>query len=55
MSHHKSLNHGDYTVDDRDNDGVKNFNEVHVHIGFVKFPDWPAVTSYLLDKAGLSG
>ena len=54
LSHHKNLNHGDYIVDDRDKNGVKDFNGEHVHFGSDKFPDWPAVTSYLLDRAGFS-
>lgn len=50
LSHHKNLNHGDYIVDDRDKNGVKDFNGEHIHFGTEKFPDWPTVTEYLLKK-----
>ncbi|PXW31249.1 UNVERIFIED_CONTAM: 5'(3')-deoxyribonucleotidase [Williamsia faeni] len=51
LSHHKNLNHGDYIVDDRDKNGVKDFNGTHIHFGSVLFPDWPSVTNFLLDRA----
>jgi 5'(3')-deoxyribonucleotidase len=45
LSHHKNLNHGDYLIDDR----VHDFVGEHIHFGSDRFPDWPAVTAYLLD------
>lgn len=51
LSHHKNLNQGDYIVDDRIHNGVKDFTGVHIHFGSEKFPDWPAVTKYLLETA----
>lgn len=51
LSHHKNLNHGDYIVDDRDKNGVKDFNGKHIHFGSPEFPDWDTVTRYLLSRA----
>lgn len=51
LSHHKNLNHGDYIVDDRIHNGVKDFNGEHIHFSTERFPNWASVTKYLLDKA----
>jgi 5'-nucleotidase len=48
LSHHKNLNMGDYLIDDRLKNGADKFMGEHIHFGSDKFPDWDAVTSYLL-------
>ncbi len=50
ISHHKDLNKGDYLIDDRPNNGAENFEGEWIHFGSEKFPDWDAVTAYLLAK-----
>jgi 5'-nucleotidase len=48
LSHHKHLNRGDYLVDDRPNNGASEFEGEWVKFGTDDYPDWPAVTDYLL-------
>lgn len=48
LSHRKDLNRGDYLIDDRLKNGVAMFNGEHIHFGSSRFPDWKAVTDYLL-------
>jgi 5'-nucleotidase len=54
LSHHKNLNRGDYLVDDRPNNGASGFGRLPgsewVHFGAEAFPDWAAVTAYLLER-----
>lgn len=52
LSHHKNLNHGDYLVDDRTNNGVDRFPGEHIHYGSDKFPTWANVLQYLLKEGG---
>ena len=47
ISHHKDLNRGDFLIDDRKNNGAKDFMGELIEFGSVKFPDWPTVTKYL--------
>ncbi len=49
LSHHKNLNKGDYLIDDRPNNGAENFKGEWIHFGKDEFPDWNAVTTYLLE------
>ena len=51
LTHHKDLNAGDFLVDDRTRNGVERFRGEHVHFGTPRFPDWPSVVSYLLERA----
>lgn len=52
FSHHKNLNCGDYLIDDRDKNGVKEFKGEHLYFGKGKrFPDWKSVVEYLKDKS----
>ena len=51
LSHHKNLNHGDYLVDDRTNNGADRFVGEHILFGSPAFPDWPAVVGYLRVRA----
>lgn len=50
LSHHKNLNAGDYLIDDRPNNGAKDFKGEWIHFGSQGFPDWDVVTNYLLSK-----
>mgnify|MGYP006442222511 FL=1 len=49
LSHHKNLNHGDYSIDDRTKNGAGEFKGELIQFGTDKFPDWKSVCSYLLD------
>jgi 5'-nucleotidase len=51
LTHHKHLNNGDFLVDDRPNNGAEHFKGQWVRFGANQWPDWPAVTSYLLQRA----
>ena len=48
LSHRKDLLLGDFLVDDRPNNGAEHFLGHWLQFGSPKFPDWTAVTSYLL-------
>ena len=48
ISHNKQLNAGDYLIDDRPNNGAKDFTGEWIHFGSKNFPDWEAVVEYLL-------
>jgi 5'-nucleotidase len=48
ISHHKNLNSGDYLIDDRPNNGAKDFEGEWLHFGSESFPDWESVTKHLL-------
>lgn len=50
LTHHKNLNHGDFLIDDRDKHGTVRFVGKWIRFGSPEFPDWPAVTQYLLSK-----
>ena len=48
LSHYKNLNKGDYLIDDRPNNGAENFEGEWIKFGSKKYPDWKAVTKFLL-------
>ena len=49
LSHHKNLNMGDYLIDDRPNNGAKQFEGEWLHFGKNgKYPNWQSVLDYLL-------
>jgi 5'-nucleotidase len=48
LSHHKNLNIGDYLIDDRLKNGTALFKGEHIHFGSKDFPNWAAVTGYLM-------
>jgi 5'(3')-deoxyribonucleotidase len=48
LSHHKNLNRGDYLIDDRPNNGAKDFVGEWLHFGAERFPGWDSVKEYLL-------
>ena len=50
ITHHKDLNRGDFLIDDRDKHGANRFMGEWIRFGSPEFPDWPAVTRYLLAK-----
>ena len=51
LTHHKNLNKGDYLIDDRKKNGVKEFEGEHLYFGKGKeYPDWESVVDYLKDK-----
>ena len=50
LSHNKHLNHGDYLIDDRPNNGAENFQGEWIHFGQELFPNWPAVMDYLRER-----
>jgi 5'(3')-deoxyribonucleotidase len=51
LSHNKNLNHGDFIVDDRIHNGVKDFTGEHIHFGQGDFPTWVEVLDYLRTRA----
>lgn len=46
LTHNKGLLMGDYLIDDRKRNGVKEFNGVHIHFGSKDYPDWDTVLDY---------
>lgn len=50
LTHHKDFNKGDYLIDDRKNNGAEKFEGEWIHFGTEQFPDWKAVTVYLMKK-----
>lgn len=48
ISHHKNMNAGDFLIDDRPNNGAKDFKGEWIHFGSEKFPDWEMVKKYLM-------
>lgn len=51
LSHHKNLNRGDYLVDDRTKNGADRFQGQLIHFGSDEYPNWDAVTSFLMSRA----
>lgn len=51
LTHHKNLNAGDFLIDDRTKNGVEHFGGEHIHFGTERFPDWPSVVAYLIERA----
>jgi len=50
ISHHKNLNKGDFLIDDREKNGANEFGGELILFGSKQFPDWKAVTEYLIVK-----
>lgn len=48
LSHNKNLNKGDFLIDDRPHNGAENFEGEWIKFGSKKYPDWKAVTKFLL-------
>ena len=51
ISHNKNLCSGNYLIDDNTRNGVSDFKGEHIHYGTPQFPDWKAVTQYLIKKS----
>ena len=51
ISHNKNLNRGDYLIDDRYHNGARHFKGELIHFRSERFPDWKAVTDYLVPEA----
>ena len=47
ISHNKHLNHGDFLIDDRPNNGAEFFPGEWIHFNTPKFPNWNSVVEYL--------
>ena len=52
ISHNKDLNRGDFLIDDRKKNGAEEFHGELIEFGSAKYPDWPTVVAYLIDKQG---
>ena len=52
FSHHKNLYKGQFLIDDREANGVKEFEGEHIHFGTQKFANWEKVLKYLIPFAG---
>ena len=50
ISHHKNLNKGDFLIDDRENNGARDFEGELILFGSGGFEDWEKVTGYLMSK-----
>ena len=52
LSHHKELciQKDSWLIDDRPNNGTKNFGERHIHFGTEKFPDWESIKRFFIEK-----
>lgn len=48
LTHRKDLVIGDILIDDRPNNGAKNFQGEWIHFGSKDFPDWNSIIKYLL-------
>jgi len=48
LTHRKDLIKGDILIDDRPNNGAKDFDGKWIQFGSEEFPDWNAVLHYLL-------
>ena len=50
ISHNKHLNKGEILIDDRPNNGAKDFEGEWIQFGSENFPNWESVTNYLMNK-----
>ncbi|MDB9708476.1 hypothetical protein OAB13_01110 [Salibacteraceae bacterium] len=48
LTHRKDLVKGDILIDDRPNNGAKDFEGEWIHFGTENFPDWSSVIKHLL-------
>lgn len=48
LTHRKDLVKGDILIDDRPNNGAKDFEGKWIHFGSEDFPDWSSVLKYLV-------
>lgn len=50
LSHNKSLNIGDYLIDDRTLNGAIDFSGEFIHFGTGTFPNWESVITWIWNK-----
>ena len=50
LTHHKNLNTGDFLVDDRPNNGTREFSGEWIKFGEPPYQDWAVVERYLMTK-----
>lgn len=48
LSHRKDFLKGDLLIDDRPNNGAKEFEGEWIHFGSDRFPEWETILNYLL-------
>ena len=53
LSHNKGLLRGDYLIDDRDANGVLDFEGEHIKFGQEKFKEWNTVLKYIFVKENI--
>ena len=53
LSHNKGLMRGDYLIDDREANGVLDFEGEHIKFGEGEYKGWNEVLNYLLSKEGI--
>lgn len=51
LTHKKNLLMGDFLIDDRPNNGAKDFVGEWIQFGSETYPNWDSVINYLKDKA----
>lgn len=49
LTHRKDLVKGDILIDDRPNNGAKDFEGEWIHFGSEKYPNWLTISQYLLN------
>lgn len=50
LTHHKNMNYGHYLIDDRPNNGAKDFNGEWIQFGSQLFPNWERIVEYLKER-----
>ena len=53
LSHNKGLMRGDYLIDDREANGVLDFEGEHIKFGEGEYIGWNEVINYLFSKEGI--
>lgn len=53
LSHNKHLNRGDYLIDDRPNNGAKDFNGEWIHYQIDQENEWARIAAYIEEKENL--
>ena len=53
LSHYKNLNRGEILIDDRPNNGAKNFKGEWIHFATDDFPDWDSVLQKLINEPNI--
>ncbi|MCK9445978.1 hypothetical protein M0Q50_03700 [bacterium] len=48
LTHHKEMVDGDILIDDRSNNGAKDFKGEWIHFGSEKYPNWKIVIEYII-------